>query len=117
MAPQVPPPVLFLVINRPMVEQAKKAGISSRQFRRLLAKPWSEWRVKYAVKWCSSVGMDFWDLKFTPQMVAAVNWASGSEITVNALKMMHHAQNGRYPSRSEMASLRIFLATPCGDPG
>lgn len=77
MTPQIPPKALVLVCRLPKAAQAKATGVAHRQFNRLLQKPWSDWRVGQAERWCSACGLSFWRLKFNPELVARVDWAAG----------------------------------------
>jgi hypothetical protein len=80
MTPQIPPKALVLVCRLPKAAQAEAIGVAHRQFNRLLQKPWSEWRVGQAERWCSACGLTFWRLHFNPELVSRVDWKAAENV-------------------------------------
>lgn len=68
-----------------LVQIGKAVGLHRRHLLRLLARPWSAWRVGQAEAFASCCGLNFWDLRFTPELVRRVRWFSDQDRVVLAL--------------------------------
>ena len=122
MPPEISPSGLFLVIRSttsPTIGAcARAAGISHRQVLRLIELDWGYWRLRYAEDFCRHFGYDFWNLHFTPKMMAAVDWLSKDPLVLLTLRMMFARKHGRPPTHAEIRSFREAMRTlRCGDPG
>lgn len=52
--------------------------MTRRHFVRMITRPWAEWRIPYAERWCEFCGVSFWDLanqaQITPRMLQLTTW-------------------------------------------
>lgn len=101
-------------------EQANRVGITRRNLDRLVAAPWSRWRVDIADRWCEVCGLSFWDLRFTPEIMRRVNWGSATDHVIRALRAIHELRNPNIPppSRKELIQIgqKAMEEFGCGNP-
>jgi hypothetical protein len=101
--PQVPPQALILVCPLSKAEQARKIGVSIRNFYRMIAHQWSEWRIWQAEKWCSACGVSFWDLKLPLEMIQKIDWSSKDPAVVDGVAAIYEMNHpGLKATRKEI---------------
>lgn len=62
MKPAIPPEVVRLLTGLSFAGLAERLDVCSRTAVHFCARPWTEWEVGYAEKFCALAGLDFWNL-------------------------------------------------------